>query len=66
MIKEKIVKVVTEDAVMGGERGCNRSVHSYGHGYDDFRFPLTVSFCEHGEYRVKIKGKEAIIEKITD
>lgn len=65
MVKEKMVKTVTEDIVIGGENGVTKyGAKSFGIGYDNFKFPLTVSFCEHGEYVVKINGKNATVEKI--
>lgn len=66
MVEEKKTKVVIEDAIMGGTHGCTKSEHIFGVGCDDFKFPLTVSFYEHGEYKVKIEGKKAIVEKISD
>lgn len=62
MIKEETIKIVTEDARMTGQR---KFVKDFGYGYDNFQFPFTASFYEHGEYIVKIEGKRAIIEKVN-
>lgn len=62
MIKNKNIRIVEEDAVVGN--GCNKSEKSFGDGYDDFQYPFTVSFCSQGEYRVVIKGKMAKVEKV--
>jgi len=64
MVKKEKVKIVTEDIRMGGENGSYKASSSFGGGYDDFQFPLTVSFYEHGNYTVRIEGKKAIVEKI--
>ncbi len=65
MVEERKIKIVTEDIVMGGERGSSEFAScSFSGGYNDFKFPLTVSFCEHGEYIVKIEGKKAVVEKV--
>ena len=57
---ENTVKMV-EDIVM--TKGMTKSRHSFESGYDDYQFPLTVSFEEHGEYIVKIEGKVATVIK---
>ena len=62
MIKNKNIRIVEEDAVVGDE--CKKVTRSFGYGYDEFQYPLTVSFCSEGEYRVVIKGKEAEIVKV--
>ena len=65
MVENRKVKIVTEDIVMGGENGSkNMASTSFCSGFDDFQFPLTVSFHEHGEYIVKIEGKKAVVEKV--
>ena len=65
MVKENIVRIVTEDIIMGGEKGNSGFAScSFSGGYNDFQFPLTVSFYEHGEYVVRIEGKKAIVEKV--
>jgi hypothetical protein len=61
MIENKNIRIVKEDAVVGN--GCNRFEKSFGYGYDEFQFPLTVSFCSDGKYTVVIEGKKAIIKK---
>lgn len=63
MVEEKKTKIVTEDAVMGGTHECTKSEHSFIREYDDVQFPLTVSFYKDGEYRIKIEGKKAVVEK---
>ena len=63
MIENKNIRVVKEDAVLGN--GCNHSEVSFGSGYNEFQFPLTVSFCSDGEYSVKIEGKRAVIKKVN-
>ena len=62
MIKNHNVKEVIEDAVVGKTR--YKSEKTFGFGYDSFQFPFTVSFDSEGEYRVVIKGKQAIVEKV--
>lgn len=62
MVENKNIKVVTEDAVIGN--GCNKCTKQFDDGYDDFQYPFTVSFCSEGEYKVVIKGKAAIAEKV--
>lgn len=62
MIKNKNIKVVKEDAVLGN--GCDRCESSFGQGYDDFVYPYTVSFCSEGKYEVVIKDKKAIARKV--
>lgn len=63
MIENKNIRIVKEDAVMGDK--CTKTSISFRSGYNDFQYPLTVSFCNEGEYRVVIKGKTAEIEKIS-
>lgn len=62
MIKNKNIRIVEEDMVLGN--GYNKSEKSFGYGYDDFQYPLTVSFCSEGKYEVVIKGKKAVAIKI--
>lgn len=62
MIKNHNVREVIEDAVVG--KTCIKSEKVFGIGYDSFQFPFTVSFDSEGEYRVVIKGKKAIVEKV--
>lgn len=61
MVKNENVRIVVEDAVLGN--GCNYHEFDFTKRDDGFRFPLTVSFCAEGEYRVIIKGKTAIVTK---
>ena len=61
MIENKNVRVVKEDVVIGN--GCNQADIEFGSGYDNFQFPLTISFCDHGVYTVKIDGKKAFVKK---
>lgn len=63
MIENKNIRIVKEDAVVGN--GCNKYTKSFGCGYDDFRYPFTVSFCSEGEYKVVIKGKKAEVVKVN-
>lgn len=62
MIKNKNIKIVKEDMILGD--GCNKSKMYFGHGYEDFQYPLTISFCSEGKYEVVIKGKSAIATKV--
>lgn len=62
MIKNKNIRVVEEDAVLGN--GCDRCENSFGQGYDDFSYPYTVSFYSEGKYEVVIKGKKAIARRV--
>ena len=62
MIKHKEIRIVEEDLVVGDEPTVAEI--KFGHGYDNFQFPLTVSFCSHGKYEVEIKGKRATVKKI--
>lgn len=62
MIENKNIRVVKEDIVVGN--GCNKSEIAFGCGYEDFQFPLTVSFCSEGIYTVKIKDKKAVVERL--
>ena len=36
----------------------------FGNGYDEFQYPLTVSFWEKGKYEVLIEGKVAKVIKV--
>lgn len=60
MIKEKTIRIVTED---GGVYN-RKHEKSFGHGYDDFVYPYTVSFMGEGRYEVVIKGKKATVVKV--
>lgn len=62
MIKHKEIRIVEEDLVVGDEPTVAEI--KFGHGYDNFQFPLTVSFCSHGKYEVEIKGKRATVKRI--
>lgn len=62
MIKHKEIRIVEEDLVVGDKTTV--AERKFGHGYDDFKFPLTVSFCSHGKYEVEIKGKRATVKRI--
>lgn len=62
MIKHKEIRIVEEDLVVGDETTVAEI--KFGHGYDNFQFPLTVSFCSHGKYEVEIKGKRATVKRI--
>ena len=48
MVKYNRVKEVIEDAEIYDQYFSI----SFGHGYEDFEFPLTLSFYEHGKYEV--------------
>lgn len=60
MVKYNKVKEVIEDA----EIYSQDFTKSFGQGYEDFEFPLTLSFYEHGKYEVEIVGKRATVKKI--
>ena len=60
MVKYNRVKEVIEDAEIYDQYFSK----SFGHGYEDFEFPLTLSFYEHGKYEVEIIGKKATVKKI--
>lgn len=62
MVKNRNVREVVEDTVVG--KNCYKSEKTFSHGYDSFQFPFTVSFDSEGEYKVVIKGKHAIVEKV--
>jgi len=62
MIENKNIRIVKEDMVLGN--GCNKSEVRFGCGYDDFQYPLTVSFCSEGKYEVVIEGKKAVAVKV--
>lgn len=62
MVKYNKVREVIEDAVVGSN--CHKHEAWYGHGYDSFQFPFTVSFDSEGKYEVVIKGKTAIVQKV--
>lgn len=62
MIKNKEIRIVEEDLVVGDKTAVAK--RSFGHGYDNFQFPLTVSFCSHWKYEVEIKGKRATVKRI--
>lgn len=62
MIKHKEIRIVEEDLVVGDEPTVAEI--KFGHGYDNFQFPLTVSFCSHGKYEVEIIGKRATVKRI--
>ncbi len=62
MIKHKEIRIVEEDLVVGDEPTV--AERKFGYGYEDFQFPLTVSFCSHGKYEVEIKGKRATVKRI--
>lgn len=62
MIKHKEIRIVEEDLVVGDEPTVAEI--KFGYGYDNFQFPLTVSFCSHGKYEVEIKGKRAMVKRI--
>lgn len=62
MIKHKEIRIVEEDLVVGDK--LTVAERSFGHGYDNFQFPLTVSFYSHGKYEVEIKGKRATVKRL--
>lgn len=62
MIENKNIRIVKEDMVLGN--GCDKSEKTFGYGYDDFQYPLTVSFCSEGKYEIVIKGKHAIAKRV--
>lgn len=62
MIKHKEIRIVEEDLVVDDKTTV--AERKFGYGYDDFKFPLTVSFCSHGKYLVEIKGKTATVKRI--
>lgn len=62
MIKHKEIRIVEEDLAVGDEPTVAEI--KFGHGYDNFQFPLTVSFCSHGKYEVEIKGKRTTVKRI--
>ena len=64
MIKHKAIRIVEEDLVVGDMTEVAVAERSFGHGYDNFQFPLTVSFCSHGKYEVEIKGKRATVKRL--
>lgn len=53
MIKHKEIRIVEEDLVVGDEPTVAEI--KFGHGYDNFQFPLTVSFVVMGNMRLKLK-----------
>ena len=61
-IENKNIRIVKEDAVVGN--GCDNHTITFGGGFKEFQYPLTVSFCSEGRYEVVIKGKKATIVKI--
>ena len=60
MVKYNRVKEVIEDAEIYGQDFTK----SFGHGYEDFEFPFTLSFYKHRKYEVEIIGKKATVKKI--
>ena len=62
MIENKNIRIVKEDMVLGNV--CDKSEKTFGYGYDDFQYPLTVSFCSEGKYEVVIKGKYAVAKRV--
>lgn len=63
MIKNKNIRIVEEDMVLGDE--CRKHEKRFEAGYDDFQYPLTVSFCSEGKYEVIIQGKKAVAIKVS-
>ncbi len=63
MVETRNVRIVKEDAVLGGT-GARKHTCVFGEGYDRVRLPFTISFCEEGEYRVIIKGKKVRAIKV--
>lgn len=63
MVEKKTIRVVTEDAQVGGIYN-RKHEKSYGHGYDGFVYPYTVSFYGEGKYEVVIKGKKATVVRV--
>ena len=64
MVETRNVRIVKEDAVLGGENGPHKYTCTFAQGYDSVRLPFTISFCEEGEYRVIIKGKKVRAIKV--
>lgn len=62
MIKHKEIRNVEEDLVVGDKTTV--AERSFGYGYEEFQFPLTVSFYSHGKYEVEIKGKRATVKRL--
>lgn len=60
MIKKREVEEIIEDARIYD----HNFEKTFGFGYDDFQFPFTVSFFEHGKFEVEITGKKANVKKI--
>lgn len=60
MVEYKKVKEVIEDAEIYGQDFTKK----FGYGYSDFKFPLTLSFYEHGKFEVVIEGKMATVKKV--
>lgn len=60
MVNYKKVKEVIEDA----EIYSQDYKKIFSDGYNDFEFPLTLSFYEHGKFEVVIEGKTATVKKI--
>lgn len=60
MVKYNKVKEVIEDAEIYSQDFTKK----FGQGYEDFVFPLTLSFYEHGKFEVEIIGNEATVKKI--
>lgn len=56
MIKHKEIRVVEEDLVVGDKSTV--AERSFGDEYEEFQFPLTVSFCSHGKYEVGLRLRD--------
>lgn len=64
MIKHKEIRIVEEDLVISDMTKGAVAGRIFGNEYEDFQFPLTISFCNHGKYEVEIKGKRATVKRI--
>lgn len=65
MVENKNIRIVKEDAVLGGDYGVSHTLE-FGYGYDKFVYPYTVSFCGEGKYEVIIKDKRAVARKVEE
>lgn len=65
MVENKNIRIVKEDAVLGGNYGVSHTLE-FGYGYDKFVYPYTVSFCGEGKYEVIIKNKRAVARKVEE
>ncbi len=68
MIKHKEIRIVEEDLIVGDMTEVAVAERSFGYGYEEFQFPLTVSFCSHGKYEVEIRivEEDLIVGDMTE